>query len=48
MKDKVYYPGKEEFIQLDSRANMLIVYRKILIDTEGLVICWRVQREMES
>ena len=34
MKDKIYYPGKEEFMQLDSRANMLTVYRKILIDTE--------------
>lgn len=34
MKDKIYYPNKEEFIQLASRANMLTVYRKILIDTE--------------
>src|SRR5665648_43961 len=34
MKDKIYYPDKEEFMQLDSRANMLTVYRKILIDTE--------------
>jgi len=34
MKDKIYYPDKEEFIQLASRANMLTVYRKILIDTE--------------
>ncbi len=34
MKDKKYYPGKKEFIQLASRANMLTVYRKILIDTE--------------
>lgn len=34
MKDKIYYPDKEEFIQLASRSNMLTVYRKILIDTE--------------
>jgi len=34
MKDKIYYPDKEKFIQLASRANMLTVYRKILIDTE--------------
>ncbi len=34
MKDKIYYPNKEEFIQLASRANMLTLYRKILIDTE--------------
>jgi len=34
MKDKIYYPEKEEFMQLASRANMLTVYRKILIDTE--------------
>jgi anthranilate synthase component 1 len=34
MKDKIYYPDKEEFIQLASRANMLTVYRKILNDTE--------------
>ena len=34
MKDKIYYPDKEEFMQLASRANMLTVYRKILIDTE--------------
>jgi anthranilate synthase component 1 len=34
MKDKKYYPDKEEFMQSTSRANMLTVYRKILIDTE--------------
>lgn len=34
MKDRIYYPDKEEFIQLAGRANMLTVYRKILIDTE--------------
>ena len=34
MKGKVYYPDKEEFLKLDNRANMLTVYRKILIDTE--------------
>ncbi|HBY56501.1 MAG TPA: anthranilate synthase component I [Candidatus Atribacteria bacterium] len=33
----MYYPGKEEFMQLDNRANMLTVYRKILIDTETAI-----------
>lgn len=34
MKNKEYYPDKEEFIQMANEANMLTVYRKILIDTE--------------
>ena len=33
-ENKIYYPGKEDFLKLSKNKNILTVYRKILADTE--------------
>ena len=33
-ENKIYYPGKEDFLKLSKNKNIITVYRKILADTE--------------